>query len=148
MRWVPVKKGLSNADQAALPLVDENVGDDRGPLGPYRVGGRGIARLELLELVAARGRGEQGAQLVFPLPQSLLRLHGLSSLGGDRGCEPGRGEEARRWARRDGPIYLRWRIFARMRRFFRPTLRRPLRFFIGFTRSSSRDVRHGCYHAP
>src|SRR4051794_38738949 len=24
--------------------------------------------------------------------------------------------------------YLRWRIFARMRRFFRPTLRRPLLF--------------------
>jgi hypothetical protein len=29
--------------------------------------------------------------------------------------------------------YLRWRILARMRRFFRPTLRRPLRFFIGVT---------------
>jgi hypothetical protein len=27
--------------------------------------------------------------------------------------------------------YLQWRIFARIRRFFRPTLRRPSRFFIG-----------------
>lgn len=38
-------------------------------------------------------------------------------------------------ADRDDP-YLRWRILARMRRFFRPTLRRPLRFFIGRTRLS------------
>jgi hypothetical protein len=30
-----------------------------------------------------------------------------------------------------GGHYLRWRILARIRRFFRPTLRRPLRFFIG-----------------
>ena len=29
--------------------------------------------------------------------------------------------------------YLRWRIFALIRRFFRPTLRRPLRFFNGPT---------------
>ena len=27
-------------------------------------------------------------------------------------------------------FYLRWRILARIRRFFRPTLRRPLRFFM------------------
>src|SRR5262249_14219816 len=35
-----------------------------------------------------------------------------------------------------GPVYLRCRILLRMRRFFRPTLRRPLRFFIRLTRLS------------
>jgi hypothetical protein len=35
-----------------------------------------------------------------------------------------------------GPVYLRWRILLRIRRFFRPTLRRPLRFFIRLTRLS------------
>jgi hypothetical protein len=30
----------------------------------------------------------------------------------------------------DGPTYLRWRILDRIRRFFRPTLRRPLLFLM------------------
>src|SRR5437762_10813995 len=38
--------------------------------------------------------------------------------------------------RRSTNRYLRWRILLRMRRFFRPTLRRPLRFFIGLPRAA------------
>ena len=36
-------------------------------------------------------------------------------------------------SRRNESCYLRWRILARIRRFLRPTLRRPLRFFIRLT---------------
>jgi hypothetical protein len=36
-------------------------------------------------------------------------------------------------AAQENVAYLRWRIFARMRRFFRPTLRRPLLFLMGLT---------------
>src|SRR6516162_7684485 len=48
----------------------------------------------------------------------------------------GRGEWAEVGTPRDehDPVYLRCRIKHRIRRFFRPTLGRPLRFFIRLTR--------------
>ena len=48
-----------------------------------------------------------------------------------RGGPTGESSRSGRFRRRLGTAYLRWRIFARIRRFLRPTLRRPLRFFIG-----------------
>ena len=50
----------------------------------------------------------------------------------------GRGELAEVGTPRDehDPVYLRCRIKHRIRRFFRPTLGRPLRFFIRLTRLS------------
>ena len=57
-------------------------------------------------------------------------------------------------ASRNG-FYLRWRILARMRRFFRPTLRRPLLFLIRLTafrerggkaEGGSKFLRHAVAH--
>src|SRR6516162_8497799 len=47
-----------------------------------------------------------------------------------RGADGRESSRTSRLRRRLGTAYLRWRIFARIRRFLRPTLRRPLRFFI------------------
>src|SRR5438270_13510844 len=65
----------SDGDQTALPLVDQNVGDERGALGHIMAAHQGIARRQFLELeLSLRGR-QQDSQFLLPLPQGLLRRH-------------------------------------------------------------------------
>ena len=99
-------------------------------------------------------RGAGRPPLSHTPAQGLLWHHETSSCEQERRrraeylTQEGSEKETRRWARRGG-LYFRWRIFARMRRFFRPTLRRPLRFFISVTViASSRDARHDCHRVP
>src|SRR5579864_3498290 len=75
----------SVANQAVLPLVDQDVGDDRGPTRPHSAPRRGIARPQFLKRVAPRRGGEQALEFLFPLPEGLLRRHG-SPRSRWRGC--------------------------------------------------------------
>src|SRR5262245_5076064 len=65
----------SAADQPALPLVDQDEGDERRLPRPDLAGRGGIAGRQFLEFLPARGGGEQGLQLLLPLREALLRGH-------------------------------------------------------------------------
>src|SRR5262249_25618899 len=58
-----------------LPLVDEEVGDDRRPRRPQPPARRPVAGLQRLEFLAARRGGEQGLQLLLPLLEGFWLSH-------------------------------------------------------------------------
>src|SRR5262245_57204315 len=67
----------SAAKEALLPLVDEDVGDDRGLPRPQPAAGRSIPGLQCVQFLPARWGGEQGLKLLLPLLESFLRQHRL-----------------------------------------------------------------------
>jgi hypothetical protein len=87
---VALSAGGSTADQTALPLVDQNVGDDRGLRRLHATAGFGVAIYQSLKSVSPGRGAEQGLEFLFPLSEGFLRNHRFSSPK-----EDGRGGEFR-----------------------------------------------------
>src|SRR4051794_36996436 len=81
----------SSANQATLPLMDEDVGDDRGTPRSHPAARCLIPGLQFLEFLPTRRVRQQGLQFLLSLGEIFLRSHGSSSLKRDRRRSPQRG---------------------------------------------------------
>src|SRR5205807_2032782 len=81
----------SPVDQAPLPLVDQEVGDDGRAWRPGPAAGVMIAGRQVLQVGPPLRGGEEGSEFVLPLPEGLRRLHRPVSGGAAGSGVPGSG---------------------------------------------------------
>src|SRR5262249_40575817 len=75
----------STANQTLVPLVDQDVGDDRRSRWPQPVARFEIPGCQFVQFLPARGGSKEGSQFLLPLLERFLRGHSSSFSAGRAG---------------------------------------------------------------
>ncbi len=145
-----IEGGSDPAVAAGRRRVLEGVAD---PFALRTPGRQEVVRAPWLRRLAALPRDlAEGAAGLLARARQLRAETGLSRIGGGGGTAAHAPADPRHAARmRHGPAscaYLRWRILARIRRFLRPTLRRPFFFLIRYPGLSRAGRGPACRPSP